>query len=387
VSSEVRSRSRATPTAVALGSGALALVVLYALTGYRELVVMALVVGVVLVMVSVIPRVGSPIRLRRIDTPRLVERGAVVRLTLEVAAEKLVSQTTVIDQLAGVRVHVALPQVRSGEAVVTHYELRALRRGAHRLGPILEERTDPLGLVIRSVPHDATADILVHPVVHRLRMSQGGSRMRQARAVVPRFSEDPLADFRSLREYVVGDDQRLVHWPSTAKTGALMVRDHFELRRTTRTVILETSDRAMSAGAFEEAVEIAASLVAQSIEDQIAVTVRTRHRGMPGPTAPVRHVQEALELFARVQPSNGDDTVAATRLRLSVDAADEVFLIASPDSPLVAQLSRSSAVGRRLTSIRVLDGAAEAVTPGLRCIDVVSAEQFAVRWAGGRVSA
>jgi len=375
-----RSRLRLTRAGTAVLTASILLGVIGLLTGYREFSVVAA-VGLLLVVVAILlPRVTSPIEFERFDVPRFVARGSVVGVALRTRVERTAPPTRIIDQLAGLAVPIDLPQLGPGHDTVVRYRIQALQRGVHHLGPILEERSDPFALATRTVQHDVIDEILVHPYVHRLRLPESGSRMRQARAIVPRFSEDPLADFRSLREYVVGDDSRLVHWASTAKTGSLMVRDHFELRRTTRCVVLETLDRSVTDALFEDAVEIATSIVCESLEQELQVVMRSRDKHNPGRVAFVRHRQEALELFTRVQRTTPDDTLPAAQLRLQGDAGDQIFLVAGANSPLLTELVSNVLIARRLIVIRLDDGSAPLRRLPVRHSDVTSAEQFAARW-------
>ncbi len=380
-----RSASRLNRNGTAVLVSAVALVAVGAITGYREFLILAVVAALVLVAAVVVPRVTSPIEFRRIDTPKFVPRGAMVSITLEATADRLAPLTRIIDQLAGHAVPIDLPEIDPTMSTIVTYRLQALRRGAHLVGPLLEERTDPFGLAVRTVEHDVVDEILVHPTIHSLRLPESGNRMRQTRATVMRFSEDPLADFRSLREYVVGDDARLVHWASTAKTGTLMVRDHFELRRTTRCIILETVDRSVTDLLFEDAVEIAASLVCESLEKNIPVVAKTRDPHAPGRPRPLRERQEALELFTRVQRTSLSETLSVGQLKLTTDPGDQIFLVAGAASPLIAQMSATASFTQRLHVIRLHDRSAPLPRLTVRHTDSTSAEQFASHWNGGRV--
>lgn len=380
-----RSVSRLNRNGTAVLVSAVLLGALGLVTGYREFLVLAVVAALVLVAAVLVPRVTSPIDFARVDTPKFVPRGAMVSITLEATADRPAPPTRVIDQLAGSAVPIDLPEIDPTLATVVTYRLQALRRGAHHVGPLLEERTDPFGLAVRTVEHDVTDEILVHPTIHRLQLPESGNRMRQTRATVMRFSEDPLADFRSLREYVVGDDSRLVHWASSAKTGTLMVRDHFELRRTTRCVILDTIDRTVTDLLFEDAVEIAASLTCESLERGIPVVAKTRDPHAPGHNRPIRERQEALELFTRVQRTSLDETLAMGQLKLTTDPGDQIFLVVGAASPLIAQMAGTQAFLSRLHVIRLHDGSAPLPRLTARHTDVTSAEQFARVWNGGLV--
>ena len=380
-----RSASRLNRNGTAVLVSAVALAALGLVTGYREFLVLAFVAAMVLVSCVLVPRVTSPIEFRRVDTPKFVPRGAMVNITLEANADRPAPPTRVIDQLAGHAVPIDLPEIDPTLSTIVTYRLQALRRGAHRVGPLLEERTDPFGLAVRTVEHDVTDEILVHPTIHSLRLPESGNRMRQTRATVMRFSEDPLADFRSLREYVVGDDSRLVHWASTAKTGTLMVRDHFELRRTTRCVILDTVDRSVTDLLFEDAVEIAASLVCESLERNIPVVAKTRDPHAPGRSRALRDRQEALELFTRVQRTPLDGTLAVGQLKLTTDPGDQIFLVAGAASPLIGQMAATAAFTQRLHVIRMHDRSAPLPRLTVRHTDTTSAEQFSRRWNGGQV--
>jgi hypothetical protein len=64
-----------------------------------------------------------------------------------------------------------------------------------------------------------------------------------------------------LREYVAGDELRHVHWRASAKAGQLLVREYVDPVQAQCTVVLDTRASALDADAFEEAVEVAASVV------------------------------------------------------------------------------------------------------------------------------
>ena len=380
-----RAKVRLTPTGSVVLAGAVVLCAAGLWFRYSEFVALGASATVVVALASLIPRVTSAVSFTRLETPRLVGRGDTILLGVLVRSEHLAPPTRVYDQIAETSVPFDLPQLKGGTGLAVRYHIKAVRRGAHQLGPLLEQRSDPFGLATRSVTHDLVTEILVHPRVHSFRLPTSGSRMRQARAYVPRFSEDPLADFRSLREYVVGDDARLVHWNSTAKTGVLMVRDHFELRRTTRLVVLDTLDRGLTAAAFEDAVEIAASIVCESLEQELTVIARTRDPEHTGSPTAVRSRQEVLELLTRVRRTAAADTLSPVQLRLGRDPSDQIFVIAGAGSPLVAQLAKNQLLARHLIVIRIDDGSAPLTRLRVPTVDVKSAEQLAVRWNSGSI--
>lgn len=354
-------------------------------SGYTEFVVFGCIALLVLALALGWPVITSAVRLRRVEVPRLVGRGESMRILLVASSARPAPSVRVIDQFAGVAIPVTLPAMRADSPVHVRYELLALRRGVFPIGPLLEERRDPFGLASRAVEHEVVDEVLVHPKIHPLWLMDRGARQLESRMRVQRFSDDPLADFRSLREYNIGDDDRMIHWPTVARTGTLMVRDHFELRRTTRTVILETLDRAATPAQFEDAVEIAASLVCESIERRIPVVARTRDPREPGSSQPVKHKVQALEMFARVARTTADATLELARLQLGRNETDQIFVITGAGSPLPQQLAAAGRIAQRLVVVRVDDGPELPRVSTIRCIDVHSAEAFVHVWNGGRV--
>lgn len=373
-------RFRLSGAGSAVLAGSVVLGVVAMLSGYSELLAIAL-AGVLLLACSfAITRLTSPLTFVRTETPRLVARGDRVRIALEASADRTVPPCRLVDQLGGVAVPIDMPEIVPDEPATIRYSIEARRRGAHRLGPLLEERTDPFQLTVRALSHDVVDEVLVHPRIHRLRMADESGVMRQLQSSSLRFGAEPLADFRSLRDYVVGDDPRLVHWPSTAKTGSLVVRDQYEPRRSSRCVVLDTLDQAMSVNMFEEAVEIAASLVCASLDRGLRIVARTRDRAHPGRSAPLMERNAALELYARVRRTSATDTVGVPSLRLTTDTADQVIVVAAMGSPLVTQIAAIGRLASRLLIVRVDDGTVPRTRLRTATIDVATAEEFGRRW-------
>jgi uncharacterized protein (DUF58 family) len=95
--------------------------------------------------------------------------------------------------------------------------------------------------------------------------------------------------FDSLREYVVGDELRRVHWRSSAKVGQLMVREQLDTSEPTIVVLLDdrgrASGRRTDAESFESACEAAASIVGRACggpAGAAAPGVRPGDRPVPG---------------------------------------------------------------------------------------------------------
>jgi uncharacterized protein (DUF58 family) len=120
------------------------------------------------------------------------------------------------------RFHIA--PLRSGERVRAAYRLPTAERGIFPLGPLTIGLTDPFGLATHSRQVAAEARLLVYPRIDLIHP------LAQARGADPTGStgHPSLAsggeDFYALRPYQTGDDLRQVHWPSSARSDELMIR-------------------------------------------------------------------------------------------------------------------------------------------------------------------
>lgn len=116
--------------------------------------------------------------------------------------------------------------LRPRQVVDLRWHAFGRRRGRYAIGPVRIRLRDPFGLVERSRRYRSTDDIVVFPAIESL-VAAGGRGIRHgADASASRRAFHRGDEFYTMRTYVVGDDLRHVHWPSTAHRGTLMVRQH-----------------------------------------------------------------------------------------------------------------------------------------------------------------
>jgi uncharacterized protein (DUF58 family) len=129
----------------------------------------------------------------------------------------------------------------------------ARTRGRHPLGVIALRLRTPIGLLVRIArvaPGDAVAVVPSLAGVRRFRLLSIQHRLSDAgvRALKQRGEG---RSFAGLREYVPGDDPRLLDWKATARHGHLITREH-TVERSQTVVALIDCGRAMTqlAGAY-----------------------------------------------------------------------------------------------------------------------------------------
>jgi uncharacterized protein (DUF58 family) len=161
-------------------------------------------------------------------------------ITLRVAARRLY-----LDRLA------------AGEEVLVTWENTFAARGRTRLPGVRVTTRFPFGLFVKAGRPLLEDDAIVFPAVRpidpagRRRLVTGGARSLHRRG--------RGHDLYNLREYRAGDDRRLIHWRSTARAGALMVRE-MEAETAAATRIVLVGDGTRDAGRLEAALSEAASL-------------------------------------------------------------------------------------------------------------------------------
>ncbi|WP_243696984.1 DUF58 domain-containing protein [Labedella endophytica] len=164
-------------------------------------------------------------------------------------------------------------------AVPTH------RRAVIDAGPAVTVRGDQLGLFRRTVSWTDPIELFVHPVTTRLQPSAAGLVRDLEGQTTQKITNSDIA-FHALREYVVGDDVRHVHWRSSARTGQLMVRQFEETRRSQLTILHTADERYYtSSEEFELAVSVTASVATQVIREATAIDVVTEDRRLRTHTA------------------------------------------------------------------------------------------------------
>lgn len=283
--------------------------------------------------------------------PDRVERGAAALATLRARNPDGRRQPgcTARDQLGSEQHRVVVRPLAAGQAATYHYELPTRRRGKLLVGPLVLERTDPLGLVRSRLGTGTTATLWVHPKRHPVR-SLAGLRPRHHHTGAP--PPDPLrgsTDLRAVREYVFGDEVRHLHWKAVARTGTLMVREYVDPAQPRLTLLLDDRAGVLSAAAFEEAVEAAASLLYTAAvggqHSQLLTTTAGPVVATPGGPAAARTLLDRLAEVeqatapATIPPQGGGALVYVTGGPAAADTGTLAALRAAYDRVAVLDLA------------------------------------------------
>jgi len=242
--------------------------------GYPDLALLGAAAGVALLCAVVFASWRPRLGVERVAEPDRVARGEPARMTLTVRNVSRVRGANLVatDRCGGDAVPVPLLRLRPGRDTTVGYPVPTSRRGIVGIGPLRVTRGDPLGLITLARTYGGLAEVWVHPRIHRLRAVPAG----MARSLDGRVDKVPhgTITFDSLREYVIGDELRRVHWRSSAKVGELMVREQLDTSEPAIVVLLDDRGGAHpDPESFESACEAAASIVAAAVREDLPVSL------------------------------------------------------------------------------------------------------------------
>lgn len=298
--------------------GGITLLVLARLLGIGELFVFgAVVLGLVLVATLYVRLSRLDLQVDRVVHPARVHAGQSSRV--EVRVRNLRRTNTPVlhlrDPVSGTAgAELLVSPLDQGAASVASYRLPTDRRGLIRVGPLQVVIADPFGLAQAGTQAAPQVEVTVLP------------RIDEVRPVPFTTGTDPLAgvlhphalgrtgdDFYALRPYVVGDDLRRIHWPSTARHDELLVRQQEQPWQGRTTVLLDVRRAGHEADSFETAVSAAASVVSANGARRDLVRLVTTDGADSGFGSGGTHLQALLEHLAVVE------TTGTASLRLMLD--------------------------------------------------------------------
>ena len=111
-----------------------------------------------------------------------------------------------------------------------HVRTPCYQRGRFTLGPISLTSSDPFGLfqLSKDLPPSFTSHVVVYPLAVALPDFDPPVGELTGGEVTRRRTHYVTTNVSGIREYAFGDSFNRIHWPSTARTGRLMVKE-FEL--------------------------------------------------------------------------------------------------------------------------------------------------------------
>ncbi|HZM78036.1 MAG TPA: DUF58 domain-containing protein [Candidatus Limnocylindrales bacterium] len=248
------------------------------------------------------------------------------------------------------------------------------RRGLIRLGPAAVRRRDPLGLARRDAGFSSPDWLWVHPRVHHIAPLPAGLVLDfEGRAALR--SHAGSATFAALREYNRGDDPRHIHWRTTARTGTLVVKHHVDTTEPATTIALDTRSEVLDALAFEEAVEVAASITAASARAGRDFTLCTAGAVLEA------GAHDFLDHLAALTQSPGSLADLAGTIDRAPPGGSLAIISAGTTPGLLEALAPQRRRFAMVVAILIGDeGGVLNRRPGLTVVGVHSAAQLAAAW-------
>ncbi len=290
---------------------------------------------------------GASLEVRREVTPVKVTRGepAIAVLHVRNAGRWRRSGLVARDTCRDTTVTVEVPALAGNTARTVSYRLPTRRRGETPVGPLLLDRGDPFGLARRSVAYGRADLLLVRPRTVPLPPLRAG-RQRHLDGLASRSAPAGTSSFNGLREYVIGDDLRHVHWRSTARTGILMVKELTDVNLPATVTVLDTRTSSYEGDdEFELAVDVAASAACAVTRDRFPVRVFTGAGELVHVRGRAGEDEEVLDRLALVELSDAAEPPA--RALRQAGAGGALVLV----SGTYAALAGAAAVRRRFDQV------------------------------------
>ena len=208
-----------------------------------------------------------------------------------------------------------LVKLRAGERKILSYSIESQHRGQYTVGPAVIQGSDPLGLFPFRARAADSQTLIVYPEVLPLSLlSSEGLPAGTIRVENPVYED--VTRYRSLREYLPGDDLRRVSWKASAKTGQLFVMDYLPRLYAPVLILLNLNSQdypmRFRYHRIERAATLAASLVVHflSLRQEIGLIASARLEGGEAvPAAEIRgthgHATTLLELLGKMEPAQG----------------------------------------------------------------------------------
>ncbi|GHH04581.1 DUF58 domain-containing protein [Streptomyces lanatus] len=286
-----------------------------------------------------------------------------------------------VDRCGGQDITVEVPALNPGATHELRYPLPTARRGRVPVGPLRLERTDPLGLVRRMRPYGEPDTVLVRPRTCPLPVLPSG-QAHHVEGPASDTADDGSLTFHALREYVLGDDLRRVHWRSTARTGTLMVRQMIDVSLPHTTLVLDTRRPAYASGDdFELAVDCAASIACAAARSHFPVH-------LVGATGPILRTDgtgdDGDALLDALAVVRGEELASVTAAfeGLERGRGDGALVVVTGDARGLGVVDRVRRGFGRVTVVLV--GDADTDGPGtasdVRQLRVTSLDELAAGW-------
>lgn len=331
-------------------------------------------IALFLLLVTLVSFVASrllprAIAIRRLDTDIRIHRGE--RFTVRFEIRNLwpipIRSVIVTDEHGGV-VPEAPPvfQVSLGprERRVLSWSADGRERGEIFLGRINLSGPGPFGLNRWARQVDAGFRIIIYPAAAPMSLEHRRGLPAGNIAVLNRLYED-VTRYRSIREYVPGDELRRINWKVSARLGKLHTMEYLPSLYFPVLVLLDlcATDYPLDGRYFliERAIEVAASLVLSfaGVQQEVGLLSTGLVAGQKGPlSVPIRpglaHAMTILEALARVQPPVEEipfETLATAPSQIAARAGLRIVAV----TPLLSaeRTGELSRIGRRGSGLEV----------------------------------
>jgi uncharacterized protein (DUF58 family) len=216
-----------------------------------------------------------------------------------------------------------VPRLPAGTERVVGWEVTLPARGRRRLPRLRATTGFPFGLFVKTGPPLLfDHEVLVYPAVHPVDARELGQAVSGETTARRRGRGH---DLYNLRPYRAGDEPHLIHWPTSAKSGGLMVRE-LEEDTTEDTRIVLTGTGADDGAHLERALSRAASLALHLLHRGTGVELggAAGFVALGRGRAQERRILTALALYAPPGPAGGAGWApgdgGVREIRISLDA-------------------------------------------------------------------